>query len=463
MRKKCFILAIMITFLTGCINRNSHEVIAWDHAIRMNIPAQSTECTSYLSPWSNMVPRFAGDFPEADSNNQQYQIERITVEGRVCYLIDTNEYYELPDMGIDSALDGGDETKRFQSWSIDCAFLEYAGTSENYSVYLPQDGDGEVLVLRNQNESLLLARKDSILLDAGNYDSRLFSSYCFDGKYYAAASNYPQILDAIRSISADKADVPENAWLIPMTLKMESNMYPGLCFSVHYYQWGKDQYVFNAVTNGLVKVDDSISFEEDDRILVAETSAYELGEEFARWSIRQPECNGRYVQNWKVSDKFIPVKKDDADTYEIEGTLYQTIPLGEMDRMGWKVNLAFFKEIGRVEEEEQTVLLTNIERNDMRILYANDSLVLLIETNCDLAIKRTPQISRFGVCWINNGIILPASDAAVLLTVLMDKESDTDIPIRFESTEYPGLYYCGWITEETYNRLETRVTRGTSS
>jgi hypothetical protein len=246
---------------------------------------------------------------------------------------------------------------------------------------------------------------------------------------------------------------------------MESKLYPGLYFSVHYYQYGdEDQFIFNSMINDLVKVSQPICFEEkNEKILIAETSAYEVGKVFAKWSSRQPECNGRYVQNWRTSNKCIPVKKSDEEKYEIDGELYRTILLGETDRMGWKVNLAFFEELGRVEGEEQIVLLTNIERNDLMILYSNDTRELLVGKGVDLEKMQTQQIDQFGLCWINNGIILPASDAAALIVLLKDRQSQSDIPVRFESTEYPGLYYSGWISEEEYGHIGGEGCQGDGS
>lgn len=463
--KRFIVFAILCIAAVACERITTDRlVISKDHVIQFHIPHRYSDNAVYPSPWSKSVPRFTGEFPCEQNNGKYYEIERRNLNGQINYIINGQAYIELLNNGMDTGLDGEEQRMVFQRWSMDCAFLEFAGDSAEYRVYIPASQVDEVVVLSNEYESLLLAQKDSVLLDQSQYRSDLFNVYCFDGEYYTLASRYPQIMEAICSKKAEKVSMPPNAWYQEMSLTMESSICPGLSFSVHYYRYGKEQYVYNAGLGSLVKVDGPLpSFEsQDENILIAQTSGYQIGKHYAKWNNSQPIFIERYVQNWRAGDNHIKIRETSEDHYEINSVIYQRFPLAESNQKGWKADLAFFQEFGKSEDDKNCKLLTgiNIESDDVIILYSEDAKELIVKQNCNLATGHAAQIECFGLCWINNGIILPAADAKMLLGILRNKQNETDVTVRFESTEYPGMYYCGWVSMEQYECMFPEASRG---
>lgn len=431
-----------------------------DNLIQLNIPTYHLDNESYFSARSQYVPRFSGDLPYTLNNSRQFHIERKLIEGKTIYSIDEQNYFELLDAGMASGLDGAEQSTIFQRWSMDGAFLKHVGTSKEYDVFMIEDADDEdIIVLSNENETLLLAKQTSILYNTIDYHTDLFRTLCFDGKYYANASNFLQIIDAIYSKTEKEARVPKNAILLPMTLTMECQSYYGLSFSVHYYVCGDEQYVYNMYKNSLVKIEPPIPFEDtgDPRILTSITPTYDIGKHYAKWNNTQPSVVGRYVNNWRAEDNCIEIQQRQANQYYMDNECYQRIFLAESNQKGWKTDLAFYQVIGKAGFDEALFVLANTETDSLMFLYSDAMKALIVKQTSESASDNVVPLDSFGICWINNGIIMPANDTAEIFQVLRDKQYETDIPVRYESKVYPGLYFSGWISIEQYNNIISQI------
>ena len=455
------------------------EKIDTDRAVRLAIPDRFEEAAAYDEPWRRLYRRCEGVFP-TDGTDAAVRIEPSKKDG---YLIDGAQYLPLPESGeAGMMLDGDEYAKRAFKWTVDCAFLAYVGTDGAYRVYaLASDPDREVLVLKSDAEELLLARADSPLRDPALYRTEDFGACTIDGMYYTYTSVFPNLIGEITAPKKPHASMPSETVFcnfVPFTF--ESARLSGLSLTVNVIAYPNgERYVYNQSTKWFTAVTDPMDFNlfllirepayrteslpMDGGVLAARVPRYDTHLSYPRWSGRQPGFIGEYIFNWEANAKIVVTRE--GDMYRIGGSIFAPVPVASEEQAGWKVDLRFFIRFADDEADRNTALLTAYPDDKLRLLretvlistedetasgYEN---ILLARPGSDLLSDSVPDAADCGLCWVNNGIVLPAADAAALLPMLTDRTDETDVPVRFESTRYAGLYYGGWLPRERYEAL----------
>ncbi len=441
--------------------------------IRLHTPLQWNEAEVYPEPWNDRCEILSGELPAEENLTKDFTVEQT----QTGFLIDGEAYSELPDYGEWKTLDGDGATQRFHRWTFDCAFLRYEGKSKDYKVYVPEANDNTgVLVLVGDSDQWLLAKNDSALHEKQNMYTEQFETCQIGGKYYTETSVFPHIIQEIMNDDAVPSMLPSDTLYNNMPFTFEWMSVPGLALTVHILAFPNgENYAYNQKINAFVKLSDSIDFDitlnyrksqnnarstmMNGKVLAAQIPEYDSDGVYAKWSSRQYGYRGEYVFNWKAENNRITVKQLTEIEYEIEGKLYNRVPIAEADSAGWKIDLGLFRRYGISRNDTNLDLLTNTESEipDCVILFSEKEKVFLMESDLSLPTGTALQAGQLGLCWINNGIILPAIDAASLIPLLKDRQSQSDIPVRFESIEYPGLSYCGWITEEEYGHIVNQL------
>ncbi len=459
------------------------DTINTDRTVRLAIPDRYEETAAYDEPWNRQYRRCEGVFPTDGADAGEIRVE----PREKGYLIDDVQYLPLPESGeAGMMLDGDDQSRRAFKWTADCAFLEYVGTDGAYRAYaLASDPGREILVLKSDAEELLLAKAESPLHDLTLYRTEDFGACSIDGMYYTYTAVFPNLIGEITAPKKPHASMPSQTtfgFFVPFTF--ESARLSGLSLTVNVIAYPNgERYVFNQSTQWFTAVTDPMDFElsylkrepeyqtgsllMDGRVLAARVPRYDTDLSYTRWSRKQPAYIGEFISDWR-NNTVIPVTRE-GDSYRIGDSVFIPVPVATEEQTGWKVDLRFFTRFADDETDRNTALLTVYPDDKLRLLretviistedetaFEEDQKynnILLAKQGSDLLTGDVPDAADFGLCWVNNGILLPVTDAAALLTILQDRKDDTDVPVRFESMRYAGLYYGGWIPRERYEAL----------